>query len=356
MALRTLRPNAKILAAFVPMWLCLLDLAIADPPQIEVHVPFERQNPSSIYSNIAEATRDISQLDNGETHHHHPVRLNARPIVSRFDVALSKPRRVLISPDGSMLVADWGADVVLKITTTSEVTVFASNLHEPAGLARDAAGNLYVANHASGIAGEGTVVKISPGGMPIVFADGLCGPTGLAFDPQGTLFVADFQGDRIVRITPDGDSQTFVDELPTPAALAFDQHGYLYTASSTEGTVYRIDAMGNRFIVCQGLTVPSDLAFDSQGHLIVTNYGGTELTYVDPMGTGRIFATVPKGTIGLDFDADGNLVFVNWDFQTLMKITMNLQIPCPHCGQTIPLQLRPRQPKPTRSKPSGPVI
>ncbi len=357
MALRTHKNNAWFPAAFALAWLCCLNPFLnAAPPEIVVHDPFE-QHEAPHFSDIPVGgeTRSISQPLDGE-HQHRPVRLNARPIVSRFDVALSKPRRVLIDADGSMLVADWGADVVLKVTATGEASVFVSNLHEPAGLARDAAGNLYVANHASGIAGEGSIVKISPGGMPILFADGLSGPTGLAFDPQGTLFVADFQGDRIVRISPDGDLQPFVDELPTPAAIAFDQHGYLYTVSSTEGTVYRIDPTGNRYIVFQGLTVPSDLTFDPQGHLIVCNYGGTELTYVDPMGSGRVFATVPKGTIGLDFDAEGNLVFVNWDFQTLMKITMNLRIPCPHCGQTIPLRLRPNQPKRPPSRTDGPVI
>ncbi len=356
MALRTHNYLSVYSAALILISLCVLHRpSLAAPPEIVVHDPFEDDTylPPDLEG---DPTRGISQLDDGSSHRHRPVRLNARPIVSRFDVALSKPRRVLIDPDGSMLVADWGADVVMKITPTGEASVFVSNLHEPAGLARDSAGNLYVANHASGIAGQGTVVKVSPGGMPILFADGLTGPTGLAFDPQGTLYVADFQGDRIVRITPDGDAQTFVDELPTPAAIAFDQNGYLYTISSTEGTVYRFDPMGNRFIVFQGLSVPSDLTFDPQGHLIVTNYGGTELTYVDTMGSGRIFATVPKGTISLSFDTDGNLVFVNWDFQSLMKITMNLRIPCPHCGQTIPLRLRPTPKKSPQPKPSGPVI
>ena len=60
------------------------------------------------------------------------------------------------------------------------------------------------------------------------------------------------------------------------------------------------------------------------------------------------------------FDLAGNLVFVNWDYQTLMKVTTNLSIPCPHCEKAIPLRLRPRQkPKPnegTGTKAMGPII
>jgi hypothetical protein len=94
--------------------------------------------------------------------------------------------------------------------------------------------------------------------------------------------------------------------------------------------------------------------------LIATNFGGTELTYIDPMGGTKTFALVPKGTIGIQFDLAGNLIFVNWDYQTLMKVTTNLSIPCPHCEKAIPLRLRPRQkPKPklgTETENMGPII
>ncbi len=293
-------------------------------------------------------------------HRHLPVDLDARPIVRRYKVSLNRPRRVIQAPAGAILIADWADGTIVKVDADGDATLLATELNEPAGLALDRSGNVFVANHGGGMMQQGSIVKITTAGDVQLFAENLNGPTALAFDPQGDLFVSEFHGNRILRITPAGIAHVVVENIPTPAALAFDINGYLYTASSTEGTVYRISQMGNVELLARGLAVPSDLTFDPQQHLIATNFGGTELTYIDPMGGTKTFALVPKGTIGIQFDPAGNLIFVNWDYQTLMKVTTNLSIPCPHCRESIPLRLRPRQkPKPkTGPEPesSGPII
>ncbi len=306
-------------------------------------------------------TRPMEAMNN-TGHRHVPVDVEARPIVRRFKANLNRPRRVIQDSTGAILVADWADGTIVKIDADGDATLLVTELNEPAGLAFDGAGQLFIANHGSGMMRQGNILKISPTGERLLFAEDLNGPTALAFDAQGDLYVSEFHGNRILRITPAGLVSVFVDNIPTPAALAFDLNGYLYTASSTEGTVYRVSPMGNVELFARGLIVPSDLAFDPQQHLIVTNFGGTQLTYVDPMGGTKPFAIVPKGTIGIQFDTTGNLIFVNWDYQTLMKVTTNLQIPCPHCEKMIPLRLRPRlKPKPPRenetpAKPQEPFI
>jgi sugar lactone lactonase YvrE len=293
-------------------------------------------------------------------HRHLPIDVDARPIVRRYHVNLNRPRRVILDPAGAMLIADWADGTIVKVDPDGDATLFATDLNEPAGLALDRLGNLYVANHGGGMMQQGNILKISADGDVLLFAENLNGPTALAFDAQGDLFVSEFHANRILRITPAGIVHLVADTIPTPAALAFDINGYLYAASSTEGAVYRISPMGNVEQIARGLSVPSDLAFDPEQHLIVTNFGGTELTYIDPFGKTKIFAMVPKGTIGIQFDLAGTLVFVNWDYQTLMKVTTNLTVPCPHCEKPIPLRLRPRQkPKPnngTVPKSTGPII
>ncbi len=342
--------------------LCHLRSAPSRPRRRTSFVPkglgFQIETP---WTDAAPEVRPIDPIT-GPGHRHVPVDVDARPIVRRFKLNLNRPRRVIQDPTGAIIIADWADGTIVKVDNEGGSTLLATELNEPAGLAYDQSGNLYVANHGGGMMQQGNIVKISPSGEVLLFAEDLNGPTALAFDAQGDLYVSEFHGNRILRITPAGIVHLFLDNIPTPAALAFDAGGYLYTASSTEGTVYRISPMGNVEILARGLVVPSDLAFDPQQHLIVTNFGGTELTYVDPMGTTKTFAIVPKGTIGIQFDPAGNLIFVNWDYQTLMKVTTNLRIPCPHCQKTIPLRLRQRQrpkPKPPAnpdSEPPGPII
>lgn len=288
-----------------------------------------------------------------DLHRHEPIDLDARPIVSRSKASFARPRRVLVEPDGQLLVADWGAGTVLRIAADDKATVLASGLSEPAGLARDTAGNIYVSTHGGGMVHAGTIVRIAPSGAQTIYAAGLTGPTALAFDPSGHLCVANFHDDSIVRISPTGQLTVVLANIPAPSSLVFDATGNLYAASSTDGTVYRALPMGEVTVLARGLQVPSDLAIDPDGHLIAANFAGTELTYIDAKGQLTPFAVVPKGTIAHAFDAAGNLVLLNWDFQILMRVTMQLSVPCPHCGKTIPLRLRPRQreAKPEKKEP-----
>ncbi len=288
-------------------------------------------------------------------HVHDPIEIDARPIITRYKVTLIRPRRMLRDPSGNLFVADWGAGAVLRITPEQKVEVIADELNEPAGLALDAAGNLFVAVHAEGMTRTGSILRITPQGELSVFASGLSGPTALAFDAHGNLFVSNFHDNTIARITPAGEATVFAANIPSPAALAFDDEGTLYTVSSTEGTVIRISPAGEVDIMARNLLIPSDLAFDMQGHLIVANFGGSELSYVDDKGGLTTYATVPKGTIAHLFEPDGNLLILNWEMQFLMKVTTRLTVPCPHCEREIPLHLRQRPEKPA-TKPVEPIL
>lgn len=288
-------------------------------------------------------------------HRHEAVEIEADPIISRMAVPLVKPRRVLIDDLGNVFVADWGGGAVLKVSREGEVSIVADGLNEPAGMALDPAGYLFVAQHALGMEKEGSVVRIAPSGEQMIFADHLTGPTDLAFDRYGNLYVANFDGNSIVKFDPAGQMTVFAENVPAPAALAIGEFGSVFAASSTEGTVIKFTTDGAPIVLARGLNLPSDLAFDPEGHLIVTNYGGTELSYLDPAQSIRTFAAVPKGTVGLDFDPEGNLVLSNWDLQLLIRITLNVTVPCPHCEKKIPVRLKPKA-KEDRSDRKGPML
>src|SRR6266487_3450587 len=96
------------------------------------------------------------------------------------------------------LFAADGGDID-EFTPNGVRSTFASGLNMPAGLAFDAAGNLFVAD-----AGSGAVYKFTPAGVRTTFASGLAVPVGLAFDSAGNLFATEFYSGHICKFTPNG--------------------------------------------------------------------------------------------------------------------------------------------------------
>jgi hypothetical protein len=139
---------------------------------------------------------------------------------------------------------------------------------EPAGIAADAAGVLYVTDNGNyrvrRIATDGTVSTLAGGGRG-PFRDGtgedaaFRTPTGIAVGPDGRIYVSDTGNARIRAITPDGVVTTFAgngegasvdaqDPLSasfiSPRGLAFAPDGSLYVADANAMNLRRIAADG----------------------------------------------------------------------------------------------------------------
>ncbi|HUG91751.1 MAG TPA: hypothetical protein VML55_13010 [Planctomycetaceae bacterium] len=275
-------------------------------------------------------------------HEHTPVELDGTPIVARIDLSVQRPRRVLLDRTGGLYVVDAGAGRVLRRGPDGEMTTLAEGLDEPTGLALGRDGQVYVANHAGGRERRGSILRIPPRGRPAVLVDGLTGPGALAVSPRGTLFVALPEAGEIATVDGDGRISTYVKDIAAPAGLAFDRGGDLLVASADAGRLSRITADRQVHIVARGLEFPTDVAVDSRGRAIVACYGGGELSEIDDEGRVAPFASVTPGTIGLALDADDNVYLANWDFRFVLRMTLHLSVPCPHCDKRIPVRIRSR--------------
>jgi sugar lactone lactonase YvrE len=165
----------------------------------------------------------------------------------------------------------------------------AARFNDPAGVAVDLAGNLYVADQ-----GNHTIRKVAPQGTNWVVATlaGLAGhwgsvdgtgsearfnyPSGLAVDGSGNVYVADFGNCALRRITPAG-------AVATVAGLAG-------TSGAADGT-----AGAARF------SLPLGVALDSAGNAYVSDSGNHTIRKVSPDGVVSTLAGV-HGTAGY---ADG---------------------------------------------------
>src|SRR5207302_1822014 len=146
-----------------------------------------------------------------------------------------------------------------------------AQLSNPAGLACDRYGNVYIADTGNNrvrmvdpsgvirtVAGRGDPGSAGLGG-PASEAQ-LNGPTGLALDRADNLYIADTANNRILKVTPVGIIETVAgtgrggatgDDGPAtsatlslPIAIAIDERGDIFIADTENSRVRRIDGVG----------------------------------------------------------------------------------------------------------------
>src|SRR3954469_15909722 len=193
---------------------------------------------------------------------------------------VTRPRGVAIGPDGTLAVADsfdqrielFGVDGTYagQRGQISPFTGFAAQganpgqYSLPAGVAYDAAGNLWVAD-----TGNDRVSELDPSGAVVRTTTGLARPLAVATSAAGT-YVADTNHDRVVLIKPDGTIEPIGPAFAHPAALAIDPAtGRPVVADDT--SVRDVEA-GTTISGPDGVVWdhPAGLAFDAAGTLYVS--------------------------------------------------------------------------------------
>lgn len=202
-----------------------------------------------------------------------------------------------------------------------------TRFNDPAGLAIDAAGTAYVADHGSHV-----IHRLSPDGTSEIWAGGInvagfangdrlnarfTHPTGLALAPDGALLVADAGNHCLRRIAPDGTVTTLAgvpgtegsDDGPaaeatfrSPGGLAVNGDGEWFIADTGNHTIRRLDPATGQISTFAGLA---------------ETWGA-----IDGIGTGARF----NGPVSLAFAADGSLVVGDANNQTLRRVSVDAEV------------------------------
>lgn len=162
-----------------------------------------------------------------------------------------------------------------------------SALLGPAGVAVDAAGNVYIADtqHAR------VVEAPARGGPQVTIGPGLANPTSMAVDRAGNLYILDiaatgsapspttiFAANHLVRLSPGGTATTLRSDLQAGLfySVAVDSGGDVYVADEDHSRVLKLTAGATIATAVGGaLRYPTNVAVDGAGTLYVTDSYGT---------------------------------------------------------------------------------
>ena len=215
----------------------------------------------------------------------------------------------------------------------------AAQLFGPNGVAPDGAGNLYIADtwhhrirkvDAAGmistVAGDGTRGYGGDGG-PAVAAQ-LNQPADVALDAAGNLYIADVNNDRIRKVDAAGVITTVAGDgrrgplggggpaveasLYSPSGVALDGAGNLYIADAGSNRIRKVDAAGvittvagdgtrgsgrgdGGPAVAAHLNHPSGVALDGAGNLYIADRGNNRIRMVDAGVMTTVAGTGPRG-------------------------------------------------------------
>jgi uncharacterized protein (TIGR03437 family) len=285
--------------------------------------------------------------------------------VRALSAPLGEVRGVAVDARGRVFLSDRVNHLVLQVATDGMLTVIAGNggqgfsgddgpatsaaLNDPAGIAVDAAGNVFFAdklNHRirkissegiiTTVAGKGGIAGFSGDGGPATEA-GLSQPDGIAFDNQGNLLIADTFNERIRKVSPQGIITTVAGkgsvpafsgdggpaaqaELGRPMAVALDAAGNLYIADSSNRRIRRIGLDGIITTVAGGgvggdggqatsaaLSSPVGVALDRAGNLYIADDISYRIRRVTTAGIISTFAGSQPG-----FSGDGGAATAAW--------------------------------------------
>src|SRR6266480_964100 len=312
--------------------------------------------------------------------------------------SLNSPNGVALDAGGNLYIADLGNERIRKVAAaTGIITTVAGNgvfgfagdggaatnasLSVPVGVAVDAGGNLYIADHSNNrirkvTPGTGIITTVAGNGSPSFAGDGgaatsasISRPDGVALDASGNLYIADYVNHRIRKVDAatgiittmagngnptfagDGGAATSA-SMYVPTGVALDASGNLYIADYGNQRIRKVDVAtgiittvaGNGFATFLGdggaatnasLNYPASVALDASGNLYIADPNNNRIRKV-AAATGIITTVAGGGSslgdggaatsaslydpTALTLDASGNLYIADQNNHRIRKV------------------------------------
>ena len=307
---------------------------------------------------------------------------------SGLSAQFNNPQGVTVDSKGNIYVSDTYNNIIREITPAGVVSTVAgmptlgytdgppatAQFYAPVGSAFDTQGNLYVADF-----GNNVIRKITPAGVVSTYAgNGTAGyrngaataanltgktdtlaffnnPQAVAVDALGNVYVADRGNNVIRKILPTGrvvtmagtrtagytDATNEQASFSSPSGVAVDAAGNVYVSDQGNSAIRKITPADVVSTIASGtslLNLPSALTVDKTGNLYIVDEGGRIFEYttsnvlynlagtsntsglVNGLGTSVLFSN-PQG---IAIDANGNIYVADQYNNCIRKITITL--------------------------------
>ncbi len=243
-----------------------------------------------------------------------------------INASFNQPTGIAVDAAGNVFIADNGNHLIREVSPTGNVTTLAgsgipgsangtgtaASFNFPQGIAVDPSGNVYVADY-----GNNLIRKISPEGAVTTLAgSGEAGagnspdtvtfnkPIGVGLDVAGNIYVADYGNNMVRKITPSGIVTTLAG-----SGISGSTNGTGAAASFNGITGVAADASGN--------------------DVYVADYGNNLVRLISPAGAVTTLGTgagasaksiLFSGPYGVAVDSAGNIYVANYGNSTIEKV------------------------------------
>lgn len=208
-------------------------------------------------------------------------------------------RGLVASGPGEFVVTTSGGQITRYRPAAAESDVLADGFDQLFGVTIASTGVV------AAELGTGRVVSVDGSGRVSVIASGLHDPVGVAAAPDGSVLVAESGAGRVVRVTPGG-AETYVDGLQRPQGILLVD-GRLFIVDAGEKAVIAVDlSTGTRTTVAAGLPIGPPPGVQPKPLRGMPPFSG-------PQGPFAGIAAGPDGTLYVSADGEGSVIALRRD-------------------------------------------
>jgi DNA-binding beta-propeller fold protein YncE len=244
----------------------------------------------------------------------------ANPVTTLASSGLNNPAGVAVDESGNVYIADSQNSAIKEWNATNNTvtTLVSTGLDEPFGLAVDESGNVYIADSDHSAvkewnASNNTVTTLASS------SSGLYVPFDVAVNGSGNVYIANSYDNAISEwIAASNTVTTLVSTgLDTPSGVAVDGSGNVYIADFSHSAIKEWKAASNTVttLVASGLNSPNGVAVDGSGNVYIAdtyNEAIKEWKAASNTVTTLVASGLPE-TWGVAVDGSGNVYIADYN-------------------------------------------
>jgi sugar lactone lactonase YvrE len=232
-------------------------------------------------------------------------KVTAAGAVSVYATGFKSPVDLRFDASGNLFVSNQDDNSIAKVLPNGTVEIFARGIaNGPRGMKYDRAGNLWIANN------DGTLRKKDTADSVSIIATNLSSPVGVAINSSDDVFVANYGAGTIDKFVA-GVKTQFATALASPWGVAVDGAGNIWATEYGSSRIKKIDAAGAiQQTIDSAVLNPDLMRAGVAGELYIRNSGYISVV---ESGASRVFFRNPSISIG-NFAVDpvaGGLVMLS---------------------------------------------